>query len=85
VNLPVLLKHPPSAAGYPTPAQSTSEQTAQRLDPREIGSVASLSYGDRTMSTLKKEVAFIDANVADLDQLIAGLRERGRSTIVLNG
>jgi hypothetical protein len=26
------------------------------------------------MSTLKKEVAFIDANVADLDQLIAGLR-----------
>jgi len=34
------------------------------------------------MSTLKKEVAFIDANVADLDQLIAGLRSEVQPVVL---
>jgi hypothetical protein len=37
------------------------------------------------MSTLKKEVAFIDANVADLDQLIAGLRSEVEPIVLTAG
>jgi len=37
------------------------------------------------MSTLKKEVAFIDANVADLDQLIAGLRSEVEPMVLVAG